>query len=614
MNKPNSEKKYYPAVDGLRALAVIAVILNHFDKRLLPSGYLGVDIFFVISGYVITSSLYSRQFSSLSALFVSFYARRIKRLVPALVFSIFVTAILIALVNPSPGTSLKTGMFALFGISNIYLFQQATDYFGASVQLNVFMHTWSLGVEEQFYVLFPLAIWGTGFLSREKGIRTFGLLITIISIVSLILYFLLNSRSQSQMAAFYLLPARFWELGAGCLAFVLMEGFSLTIRKWFKPAGSLLILVALVALLFVSVEYASYNTFLVVILTVILILSLAPETKGWLILSDARAVYVGRISYSLYLWHWPIISLSLWTTGLHWWLIPIQTMLIWGLADFSYRYIEYPLRHATWTNSGLTTIAVGGCVSAAVVVILAIIGKPLRGHLYTGNVPVLIARNVSSLSDSYTMPQGRWQWQGEKCVISSNEQVGKIILIRECTLGDFETAAHRVLVVGNSFSAAFVQAFDDMVYQDGFAVTITSAWGASVVPEVANETAWVKANNYYWSTVVPQLVSNLRKGDLVFLVNDMADFSPSTQSVHSADNLNSLRVGLSNFSDQLSKLGIRLAILHGNPFARDANCHPDSAGPQWFAPFGSPCKYFTKAETLERRRPLDTALRDLEIV
>jgi peptidoglycan/LPS O-acetylase OafA/YrhL len=143
--------KYRPEIDGLRAFAVVAVIINHFNKQLLPNGFLGVDIFFVISGYVITSSLAGRGASTFFEFVKGFYARRIKRLLPALALFVLITSVLICLFNPEPSMSLAVGWQSLFGMSNINLYQTATDYFAPSSELNPFTHTWSLGVEEQFY-------------------------------------------------------------------------------------------------------------------------------------------------------------------------------------------------------------------------------------------------------------------------------------------------------------------------------------------------------------------------------------------------------------------------------------------------------------------------------
>ena len=137
---------------------MVAVIINHFNKDLLPSGYLGVDIFFVISGYVITASLAGRESKNFLDFLTGFYERRIKRLVPALVVFVLVTSVLISFFNPDPGGALEIGWKSLFGVSNISLYGSSTDYFAQSTELNPFTHTWSLGVEEQFYLLFPFLI------------------------------------------------------------------------------------------------------------------------------------------------------------------------------------------------------------------------------------------------------------------------------------------------------------------------------------------------------------------------------------------------------------------------------------------------------------------------
>lgn len=163
---------YRPEIDGLRALAILVVIVNHINKQAMPSGYLGVDVFFVISGYVITSSFSNDQSKSLGDFLLRFYSRRIKRLIPALMILVIIVSFLICLVNPEPGTMLGLGRRALFGISNIQLFKDSTDYFAASTELNPFTHTWSLGVEEQFYILYPLLVWiaGYGKIRMSQGV------------------------------------------------------------------------------------------------------------------------------------------------------------------------------------------------------------------------------------------------------------------------------------------------------------------------------------------------------------------------------------------------------------------------------------------------------------
>ena len=148
-------KLYIPEIDGLRAIAIIAVIVNHLNSNYLKSGYLGVDIFFVISGYVITKSVMNQNFLSISDFIKYFFERRIKRLLPALLFYVISVSLIICLFNPYPNVSIRTGFFSLLGLSNFYLFKYSTDYFAQASYLNPFINTWSLAIEEQFYLIFP---------------------------------------------------------------------------------------------------------------------------------------------------------------------------------------------------------------------------------------------------------------------------------------------------------------------------------------------------------------------------------------------------------------------------------------------------------------------------
>lgn len=203
-----------PHIDGLRAIAVIAVIINHLDKSLLPGGFLGVDVFFVISGFVITASLSSRELGTLRSFLLAFYQRRIKRLLPALLTCVIVTGMGICVVDPEPEASLRTGIYALFGLSNFHLYLQAIDYFATSAQVNAFTHTWSLGVEEQFYLVYPLLFWVC---LSGGSVRRLNIWMGVLSLMSFVAFAWLFIDSPA--AGYFMTPARFWELGAGCLLF-----------------------------------------------------------------------------------------------------------------------------------------------------------------------------------------------------------------------------------------------------------------------------------------------------------------------------------------------------------------------------------------------------------
>ena len=245
------------------------------------------------------------------------------------------------------------------------------------------------------------------------------------------------------------------------------------------------------------------------------------------------------------------------------------------------------------------------------------LGKSLKGRLYLGeNQDIGLEQSgVKTLVTPYKMTDSAGKWSGEDCVLSSNSEVGSELNALNCTLGNLHSANKRVLVIGNSFSASFVHAFDNLVQDENFAVTITSSWGASPVPEVINKSPRNKANDYYWEELLPSLIGELRSGDIVFAINDLNGFS--TKDIKSGKPLKSLedlKIGIKKFSDELKKSGIHLVFMHGLPFAREANCKPEDLYPQWFQVLNQEiinCKMPNREESLSRRRALDTTLKNL---
>mgnify|MGYP005630231161 CR=1 FL=1 len=352
--------QYRADVDGLRALAVIAVILNHLPGKYLPSGFLGVDIFFVISGFVVTASLFGNQPENFGQFYSNFLARRIRRLWPALIVCVALTSIILLTFDPFPDASIRTGIASLFGISNIELFNAELDYFSASSKFNAFTHTWSLGVEEQFYIVFPLIFWC---FARTAKIDTYGLkrILTILSLLSLSLFTVYYSSNQP--AAYFLMPMRIWELGAGSLAFIIYAKTEEVTSHEGSTAGASLLLIVLLGCFLVPEEHAVLTTILAVTVTSFLLVR-QPGTAIQRLLSVTSIVYVGRISYSLYLYHWPIVSLAPLLLPEEWRFSGLYVVVMLLLSVVSYHLIESPPRKRGASKHGGLDIAVGFGASA----------------------------------------------------------------------------------------------------------------------------------------------------------------------------------------------------------------------------------------------------------
>ncbi len=349
--------RYRPEIDGLRAVAVVAVIVNHFHQELLPSGYLGVDVFFVISGYVITASLAARRSSGFADFITGFYERRIKRLLPALALFVLITGLATCLVNPEPDLSLKTGLAALPGLSNLYLQRLATDYFAPATELNSFTHTWSLGVEEQFYFVFPWLVWWSGFSQgRRHGAALLFGLVALLCLGSLVLF--VHWYATNTSAAYFLMPARFWEMGAGCLA-VLIGALWPRLQRFCGGLPALPLLLLVLTCFLLPRALAVGATVAVVALSSLLLLCLGGGDPAARWLSSGWLVRLGLMSYSLYLWHWGVLSISRWTIGIQPWTVPLQLLLMLALAWASYRWVEKPLRRAVWWSGRGLTLATG---------------------------------------------------------------------------------------------------------------------------------------------------------------------------------------------------------------------------------------------------------------
>lgn len=344
---------YIPGIDGLRAVAVLSVMIFHINSAWLPGGFTGVDIFFVISGYVISKSLAVHDHSCFGPYIRQFYKRRALRILPALLVFLFIASIVSTMLIPQAWLSASnegTAFSAFLGLSNFFLVSSSDGYFSDRVDFNPFVHTWSLAVEEQFYLFFPLLFFFWTFPARADDRWR---IVKLATLPVLVLFSLIVSFYETPFApqrAFYLLPSRFWELGAGALLFVVQAkgvlDLSETARSWSFSLGLLLLVVS-----FASADSASFPfpwALAPVVGTVLMIASLRQDpAHGKLqhLLEVAWVRHIGAISYSLYLWHWAIFAIFRWTIGMGGVAqVLLASILAFALASLSYRLIETPFR------------------------------------------------------------------------------------------------------------------------------------------------------------------------------------------------------------------------------------------------------------------------------
>ena len=389
-----SKSAYRPEIDGLRALSVLAVLVNHLDSTWLPGGFLGVDIFFVISGYVVTSSLLVHQESSWLNFLVLFYRRRFRRLLPALIVNVTVVAIVFALIVPPMedlhASTIRTGVSALFGVSNLYLLRQGANYFAADNHFNVFLHTWSLGIEEQFYLIWPGLLLLCGFGVAKTSRQSLRLLksVCLILIVSSLAFFIVLQWKGQADRAFFLTSARFWELASGSLAYLFHRGSGtardlghrLTIEHVRSPL-SIGLLLALIGTLFMPEDLRAASTIAITTLAAALMVLVQRHSAVGRFLCHPMMVAVGLLSYSLYLWHWPVIVLFRWTVGVGPRTIPMILLLIGLLTLLSYRLEAY-FRFGKGRQVPLFSYSLAAAAATATLLLLQ---GPLRTLAFLGD-------------------------------------------------------------------------------------------------------------------------------------------------------------------------------------------------------------------------------------
>jgi len=352
--------QYIPAIDGLRAVAVIAVILYHLGISWIPGGFLGVDLFFVISGYVITRLLLDSIQERGGLDLRDFYMARIRRLLPPLIFMIVVTSIIVGIWAPDTTKKFLTDApFSIFGGMNWWLVFNQQDYFESSGRPPLLQHTWSLAVEAQFYLLWPLILLVVLKYFGKKVIPAAALMIAAISGVALMLVsFQLDATNSSKVSHIYFgtdTHSIGLFLGAALAVSWIPQNFNLQVTRraqdFIDGIGvfGFIGILATFALIDES-EPALYRIAFPlagIFGTAILISIVHPASRFAPLLRNKVLLWIGERSYAIYLWHWVIFQISrpqVDLDGENWALFSLRILLVLAMADISLRLVELPIR------------------------------------------------------------------------------------------------------------------------------------------------------------------------------------------------------------------------------------------------------------------------------
>lgn len=513
---------YIPAIDGLRAVAVLSVILYHLNAALLPGGFVGVDIFFVISGFVVTGSLMGLHFERVRDLLAYFYARRLVRIMPALIVMLTATIILTNMFVPRAWLSkaaASVAKTAFFGFSNITLAFDTDTYFAPEAAYNPFIHTWSLGVEEQFYLLFPfLFFWHAVGRARADRDRTAILAIVGLSILSLLTCAWMMQTEPRH--AFYQIPARFWELGIGMI-------LCLTAHSWIPKLASLrgwtAAIMPLISILLIAGSFAIHESggfpFPLAIPPVLgaagLIMSVCAWREGIAsrTLALGPVVTIGKLSYSLYLWHWPVFVLFRWTVGLE--TIATATTalaLVFLLGWLSYKFVEMPTRHnRSLSNMRRSTVVF---CSLAIVALAAGAGTALL-------------RVQQRMSLSQTRHSALWYadsrkplWLPANCELDSRGvsfDRGQLMTWTPKNCRSVKTSG-RIFVIGDSHGLAYNPLLRQYAADTGAKVQLWYAQGCGFM--YMNRPFYTHGGcDGYYNGIFATLRREMKPGDVLFLPN-----------------------------------------------------------------------------------------------
>lgn len=446
-------------IAGLRTIAILSVVLVHAGVSWIPGGFVGVDVFFVISGFLITGQLLRDYEATGRINLAGFWARRARRLFPALAFvALTVLAVSPFIFSPLELKELaRQAGAAVLSVSNVLFAFQAADYFGHEVQESPFLHTWSLGVEEQFYLALPLLLVIVSWAARQLGWNTRrATLLTLLSCLAVSFAASAALTSEHPFWAFYTIPTRAWEFAAGGILAIVIGTINLS-RTTAAVVATTGMAAILASCLFIGDNQPFPGTVAAVPVAGALMVILGGSTPNRMsgLFGTKPMVWIGERSYSWYLWHWPAVVLVSVGLEVHSvWLGLAASALALGLAHLTFLWVESPIRvwKALRANNRTTYIAMSG---ALVVCVLASAGIYTSGSL------------ASTTLENRTWLAVREQGAPQACPEPRKTDSG----IAYCVSGSTD-ALTTVMVIGDSHAAQWVPTLSKVGNEEAFRLVI----------------------------------------------------------------------------------------------------------------------------------------------
>lgn len=538
--------EYRNDINGIRAIAVIAVILYHGGFTFLPGGFVGVDIFFALSGYLITSIIYP-QMQANSFSFMEFYLRRARRLLPASTAMIMVTVIIFASFYPPElfQTVNHSALSALAFVSNIF-FWQSSGYFSASMELQPLLHMWSLSVEEQFYFFLPIMLL-LG-LKYCKHYLIHGLALgCVLSLILAVIY----APNMLSFFSFYLLPTRFYEMGLGALLaiYLVHHPMQFNDQKYARKLGLVCILVP-IFFYHKGLSFPSFYPLLPVIGALLLIADSSKEGLIYRLLTTKPMVNIGLYSYSLYLWHWPIHVFMQWQatelSALSFNIIYLSSTMLCGYL--SYRLIETPMRkpefYLPYKVKILTLSGVG-------LVVLCLTSLTINGNRHLLATPEIVLSHYEN-----ALPDEPFR---QECT-DYKRLHGQYKI---CTVRSSPTANISILVWGDSHASSLLSAVSQL--SDDINVSAFNTSGCPSLLEIErNNAPDCKLHNAY---MMDFLATHSQTYDLVINASAWHNYIELNLLTHpdASDVKNSIRAGITATANFYAEHNINYMFLNQFP-------------------------------------------------